>query len=295
MNQEVYYNIYMPGILQQKREELAGKFILTEIERQYVSIEDNIDMFAAEAGDRLGEIYRYVIIGYSNGGNWNGLLTLYKRRLDHLLTDYINRLVESKRYAIDEIIEQMGTWIDTTTEVISGIIDNQKEDVLTKGATKGTINPTTTKKRIEALDSVRDALIEMLESKQTRFLHDLPEMDFAEIGPDAQSEPAPKTKPGKKGRGKPRKAFSEFVVDQSKVTEVIDNLKALIGEKTGSDAYIILAAAVKAGIITRPAHNAVIETFGELGASSGYNAKMTKGGFTDDELKPVVEQLKNLA
>ena len=161
MNQEVYYNIYMPGILQQKRQELAGKFILTEIERQYVSIEDYIDMFAAEAGDRLGEIYRYVIIGYSNGGNWNGLLTLYKCRLDHLLTDYINRLVESKRYAIDEIIEQMGTWIDTTTEVISGIIDNQKEDVLKKGTSKGTINPTTTKKRLEALDSIRDALFKM--------------------------------------------------------------------------------------------------------------------------------------
>ena len=52
MNQEVYYNIYMPGILQQKREELAGKFILTEIERQYVSIEDNIDIgFLPEVPD----------------------------------------------------------------------------------------------------------------------------------------------------------------------------------------------------------------------------------------------------
>ena len=295
MIQEVFYNIYMPGILQQKRKDLVGKFILTEIERQYVSIEDNIDMFAAEAGDRLGEIYRYVIIGYSNGGNWNGLLTLYKRRLDHLLTDYINRLVESKRFAIDEIIEQMGTWIDTTTEVISGIIDNQKEDVLKKGTSKGTINPTTTKKRLEALDSIRDALFKMLEDKQTRFLHDLPEMDFAEIGPDAKEQPAPSSKPEKKGRGKPRKSFSEFVVDQTKVDTVIADLRALIGDKKGSDAYIILAAAVKAGIITRPAYNAVIETFGDLGVSSGYNAKMAKGGFTDDELKPVVEQLKNLA
>ena len=278
MIQEVLYNIYMPGVLQKKRDELAGKFIITELERQYVSIEDNIASFAAEAGDRLGEIYRYIIIGYNNGGNWTGLLTLYKRRLDQLLTDYINRLVESRKY-----------------EVISGIIEEQKEDVLTKGATKGTINPTTTKKRIEALDGVLDALIEMLEAKQTRFLHDLPEMDFAEIGPDAQSEPAPKAKPTKKGRGKPRKAFSDFVVDQTKVTEVIDGLKALIGDKKGSDAYIILAAAVKAGIITRPAYNAVIETFGDLGASSGYNAKMADRGFTASELKPVIDQLKNLA
>ncbi len=295
MNQEVYYNIYMPGILQQKREELTGKFILTEIERQYVSIEDNIDMFAAEAGDRLGEIYRYVIIGYSNGGNWNGLLTLYKRRLDHLLTDYINRLVESKRYAIDEIIEQMGTWIDTTTEVISGIIDNQKEDVLKKGTSKGTINPTTTKKRLEALESIRDALFKMLEDKQTRFLHDLPEMDFAEIGPDAQPHPATSAKAEKKGRGKPRKAFSSFVVDQSKADTVVTELKTRIGDKTGNDAYIILAAAVKAGILTRPSYNAVEEEFGHLGASSGYNKLMSQIDMMEKELKPLVEQLKNLA
>ena len=295
MNQEVYYNIYMPGILQQKRDELAGKFILTEIERQYVSIEDNIDMFAAEAGDRLGEIYRYVIIGYSNGGNWNGLLTLYKRRLDHLLTDYINRLVESKRYAIDEIIEQMGTWIDTTTEVITGIIDCQKEDVLKKGTSKGTINPTTTKKRLEALDSIRDALFKMLEDKQTRFLHDLPEMDFAAIGPDAQEQPKPEATPEKKGRGKPRKSFSSFVVDQSKADDVVTELKTLIGDKTGNDAYIILAAAVKAGILTRPSYNSVEEEFGHLGASSGYNKLMSQIDMMDKELKPLAEKLKNLA
>lgn len=295
MSQEVLYNIWKEGVLQEKRQVLAGKFALTELDRQYIDTEDNIDAFAAQAGDRLGEIYSYIRIGHTNGGNWNGLLTLYKRRLDYLLTDYINRLVESREYAVDEIIDQMEKWVDTTTEVISSIIDEQKADVIQKGATKGTINPTTTKKRLEALDGVRDALFDQLELKQRRFLHDLPEMDFAELGPDAPTNPAPDDKPAKKGRGKPRKTFSEFVVDQTKVAEVIDGLKSLIGEKTGSDAYIILAAAVKAGIITRPAHNAVIETFGELGASSGYNAKMAKGGFTDDELKPIIEQLKTLA
>ena len=127
------------------------------------------------------------------------------------------------------------------------------------------------------------------------FLKDLADANFAEIGPDTKPKPAPAPKSDKKGRGKPRKAFSDFVVDQTKVTEVIDGLKAHIGDKKGSDAYIILAAAVKAGIITRPAYNAVIETFGNLGASSGYNAKMATNGFTAAELKPIIEQLKNLA
>lgn len=150
MSQEVLYNIWKEGVLQEKRQALAGKFALTELDRQYIDTEDNIDAFAAQAGDRLGEIYSYIKIGHTNGGNWNGLLTLYKRRLDYLLTDYINRLVESREYAVDEIIDQMEKWVDTTTEIISSIIDEQKADVIQKGATKGTINPTTTKKRLEA-------------------------------------------------------------------------------------------------------------------------------------------------
>ena len=293
MIQEVYYNLWKDDTLQKKQKELAGKFILTEFERQYVSIEDNIDCFAKDAHGRLGEIYRYIIIGYKDGGNWTGLLDLFKRRLDFLLTDYINRLVASRKYEVDEIIDEMEKWIDTTTEVVSGIIDGQKEDVLTKGATKGTINPTTTKKRIEALDNVRDALIEMMEAKQTRFLHDLPEMDFAEIGPDVQSEPATESKPKQKKAVKPRRSFAECVIEPSKKDEVIEKIRSLVAGKSGNQAYIIFAAAVKAGLIYKPAYNAVVEVFGNIGAESGYSRKMVKGAFLPEELEPIVKILQN--
>lgn len=293
MIQEVYYNLWKDDTLQKKQKELAGKFILTEFERQYVSIEDNIDCFAKDAHGRLGEIYRYIIIGYKDGGNWTGLLDLFKRRLDFLLTDYINRLVASRKYEVDEIIDEMEKWIDTTTEVVSGIIDGQKEDVLTKGATKGTINPTTTKKRIEALDNVRDALIEMMEAKQTRFLHDLPEMDFAELGPDAPAQPTPEDKQNQKKAVKPRKSFAECVVDSSKKDEVIEKIRNLVAGKTGNQAYIIFAAAVKAGLILKPAYNAVVEVFGDIGAESGYSRKMVKGAFLPEELEPIVKVLQN--
>ena len=295
MIQEVYYNLWKDDTLQKKQKDLAGKFIFTELERQYVSIEDNIDGFAKDAHGRLGEIYRYIIIGYKDGGNWTGLLDLFKRRLDFLLTDYINRLVASRKYEVDEIIDEMEKWIDTTTEVVSGIIDGQKEDVLTKGATKGTINPTTTKKRIEALDNVRDALIEMMEAKQTRFLHDLPEMDFAEIGPDVQSEPATESKPKQKKAVKPRRSFAECVIEPSKKDEVIEKIRSLVAGKSGNQAYIVFAAAVKAGLIYKPAYNAVVEVFGDIGAESGYSRKMVKGAFLPEELEPIVKILQNPA
>ena len=293
MSQEVLYNILKEGVLQEKRQALAGKFALTELDRQYIDIEDNIDAFAAEAGNRLGEIYSYIKIGHTNGGNWNGLLTLYKRRLDYLLTDYINRLVESREYAVDEIIDQMEKWVDTTTEIISSIIEEQKADVIQKGATKGTINPTTTKKRLEALDGVRDALFDQMELKQRRFLHDLPEMDFAELGPDAPAQPTPEDKPNQKKAVKPRKSFAECVVDSSKKDEVIEKIRNLVAGKTGNQAYIIFAAAVKAGLILKPAYNAVVEVFGDIGAESGYSRKMVKGAFLPEELEPIVKVLQN--
>ncbi len=293
MIQEVYYNLWKDDTLQKKQKELAGKFIFTELERQYVSIEDNIDGFAKDAHGRLGEIYRYIIIGYKDGGNWTGLLDLFKRRLDFLLTDYINRLVASRKYEVDEIIDEMEKWIDTTTEVVSGIIDEQKADVIQKGATKGTINPTTTKKRLEALDGVRDALFDQLELKQRRFLHDLPEMDFAELGPDAPAQPTPEDKPNQKKAVKPRKSFAESVVDSSKKDEVIEKIRNLVAGKTGNQAYIIFAAAVKAGLILKPAYNAVVEVFGDIGAESGYSRKMVKGAFLPEELEPIVKVLQN--
>lgn len=282
MSQEVLYNIWKEGVLQEKRQALAGKFALTELDRQYIETEDNIDAFAAQAGDRLGEIYSYIKIGHTNGGNWNGLLT-----------DYINRLVESREYAVDEIIDQMEKWVDTTTEIISSIIDEQKADVIQKGATKGTINPTTTKKRLEALDGVRDALFDQLELKQRRFLHDLPEMDFAELGPDAPAQPTPEDKQNQKKAVKPRKSFAECVVDSSKKDEVIEKIRNLVAGKTGNQAYIIFAAAVKAGLILKPAYNAVVEVFGDIGAESGYSRKMVKGAFLPEELEPIVKVLQN--
>lgn len=295
MTQEVLYNIWKEGELQERRALLAGKIALTDIERPFVNADANTDSFAQECADRLDEIYRYIIIGYNNGGNWTGLLTLAKRRLDYLLTDYFNRLVESKACTADEIIDLGEKWTDTTADIIDSIIEEQKEDVYKKGASKKTINASTVKHRIEALDGVRDELLKQMAHTQRMFLKDLADANFAEIGPDAPANQAQVTRHTKKGRGKPRKSFSSFVVDQSKADAVITDLKNLIGDKKGSDAYIILAAAVKAGLITRPAYNAVIETFGNLGASSGYNAKMAERGFTSAELKPIIEQLKNLA
>ena len=295
MIQEVPYNIWKEGELQERRSRLAGKIALTDIDRPFVNADANTDSFAQECSNRLGEIYSYIIIGHNNGGNWNGLLTLYKRRLDYLLTDYINRLVETRIFDVEEIITQGERWINTTEDIIDDIIEEQKEDVRTKAATKKSINANTLGQRLNALDKVREALFRQMEHTQQMFLQDLQEMNFVEIGPDADEQPAPAPKPARKGRGKPRKAFSDFVVDQTKVTEVTDGLKALIGDKKGSDAYIILAAAVKAGILTRPSYNAVEETFGHLGAPSGFNSKMADRGFTAAELKPIIDQLKNLA
>ena len=207
---------------------------------------------------------------------------MYKRRLDYLLTDYINRLVESREYAVDEIIDQMEKWVDTTTEIISSIIDEQKADVIQKGATKGTINPTTTKKRLEALDGVA----------QRPFGVVCPD-HVAELGPDAPAQPTPEDKQNQKKAVKPRKSFAECVVDSSKKDEVIEKIRNLVAGKTGNQAYIIFAAAVKAGLILKPAYNAVVEVFGDIGAESGYSRKMVKGAFLPEELEPIVKVLQN--
>lgn len=295
MMPEMPYNIWKEGVYQQERKRLKGKIALPAIDRPFVYTDDNIEAFAAERNKRLGEIYRYIIIGFSNGGNWNSLLEFEKRRMDYLLTDYINRLVESKQHEVDDIIELGEKWVETTTDIIGEIIEEQKQDVYKKSTYKGTLSTTVAQKRIEALESVRDALVRQMQRTQETFLKDLMEIGIDGIGPEPIDDPAQKPKTGKKGRGKPRKSFAEFIVDQTKVDTVTAELKSLIGDKKGSDAYIILAAAVKAGILTRPSYNSVEEEFGHLGASSGYNKLMSQIDMMDKELKPLAEKLKNLA
>ena len=295
MMPEMPYNIWKEGVYQQERKRLKGKIALPAIDRPFVYTDDNIEVFAAERNKRLGEIYRYIVIGYSNGGNWNSLLEFEKRRMDYLLTDYINRLVESKQHEVDDIIELGEKWVETTTDIIDEIIEEQKQDVYKKSTYKGTLSTSVAQKRIEALESVRDALVRQMQRTQDTFLKDLMEIGIDGIGPDTQEQPAPSPKQGKKGRGKPRKSFSSFVVDQSKADTVVAELKTLIGSKTGNDAYIILAAAVKAGILTRPSYNSVEEEFGHLGASSGFNKLLSQIDAMEKELKPLAEKLKNLA
>lgn len=293
MTQEVLYNIWKEGELQERRARLAGKIALTDIERPFVNTDANTDSFAQIFADRLDEIYRYIIIGYNNGGNWTGLLTLAKRRLDYLLTDYFNRLVESKAYTADEIIDLGERWIDTTSDIIDSIIEQQKEDVYKKGASKKTINTTTAKHRIEALDGVRDELLRQMDHTQRMFLKDLADANFAEIGPDTEPQPDTGTKPKRKKGVKPRKSFAECVVDSSKKDEVIEKIRSLVAGKTGNQAYIIFVAAVKAGLILKPAYNAVVEEFGDIGAESGFSRKMVKGAFLPEELEPIVKVLQN--
>ena len=295
MMPEMPYNLWKEGVYQPERKRLKGKIALPAIDRPFVYTDDNIEAFASERNKRLGEIYRYIIIGFSNGGNWNSLLEFEKRRMDYLLTDYINRLVESKQHEVDDIIELGEKWVETTTDIIDEIIEEQKQDVYKKSTYKGTLSTTVAQKRIEALESVRDALVRQIQRTQDTFLKDLMEIGIDGIGPDPIDTPAPKPKPDKKGRGKPRKSFSSFVVNQSKADTVVTKLKTLIGDKTGNDAYIILAAAVKAGILTRPSYNAVEEEFGHLGASSGYNKLLSQIDAMEKELKPLAEKLKNLA
>ena len=139
MMPEMPYNIWKEGVYQQERKRLKGKIALPAIDRPFVYTDDNIEAFAAERNKRLGEIYRYIIIGFSNGGNWNSLLEFEKRRMDYLLTDYINRLVESKQHEVDDIIELGEKWVETTTDIIDEIIEEQKQDVYKKSTYKGTL------------------------------------------------------------------------------------------------------------------------------------------------------------
>jgi hypothetical protein len=85
--------------------------------------------------------------------------------------------------------------------------------------------------------------------------------------------------------------FSKRLVNNND-TETIPKLHKLLAGKKGKDAALIICAAIKKGVITRPTFSEVRNEFGNIGNKSGYNKYMQS--FNDEELEPIMNAFDSL-
>lgn len=283
MLQDVYYNLWGEEFYRQ-RKVLDGKLAIPEKYRPFIYIDNNNESFTYELYRRLREVEEMAAISgeiqtpLSNVCNW----------LQGLHSEFVTRIHGYGNVGAPEIIDSSEEWLEATERIINQVMGEMETTL--KPFRNRHNTPGQLKRRKEAYPIIREELDSCLQMASRYLVTDLLNTDFADTESSEDNPPAemPDT-PARKG--KPRIGFQDCVVDPAKKQVVTSAIHQLIDGKKASKAYIILAAAVKAGLITKPSYAAVVEEFGNLGAESDFNKKMGTGGFTREELEPIIHQL----
>ena len=94
-----------------------------------------------------------------------------------------------------------------------------------------------------------------------------------------------------KRKGRPKGLFKDKMICEN-VDEVLKKLHSLMNDRQGREAALIITACIKAGIITKPTFTQVTNEFGNIGNVSGYNRYMREKPFSEDEIKAIVDKIK---
>lgn len=282
---EVYYDLWYGDLnrYRARRKALEGRLALTDDDLTYVDIEANDAAFADLLTFQLEDIKHTILIE----GNHDRFLDTRVSFLQRQHASYINRLQDTGSTPI-ELVEGSEEWCENTKDVITSVLENLK--TIPKNPKKG--RPFT-RDVDEAFEEVRLKFFRTIDRCHENLTNRILDTDWLEqtvSQEEEEQEEVPADSPKK--TGKPRKQFTDCVIDPKRQGEVTMLLQNLLKGKRGKDAYIIIAAAIKAGLITKPSHAALTEAFGNLGAESGYNKKMSDG-FTSAELDPIIAQLQN--
>jgi hypothetical protein len=82
--------------------------------------------------------------------------------------------------------------------------------------------------------------------------------------------------------------FTDRIVSHD--VDVVEILRQPMAGKKGRNAALIIQAAIKKGLITKPTYTEIVNEFGNIGNKSGYN-KYMRYKFTDEELAPIMNRL----
>lgn len=85
--------------------------------------------------------------------------------------------------------------------------------------------------------------------------------------------------------------FVTCVVDPDRSRELIKRLHTLIDGRRGKDVAMVVRAAMKEGLISRPTYSQMVEEFGDIGNRSGFHRYLGYDYF-DSELQPLCRALQ---
>ena len=110
-------------------------------------------------------------------------------------------------------------------------------------------------------------------------------VDYGKECPQAESSTQTK------GRGRPKKPFKDMMINDTN-GEKLQKLHAIMKDKRGKGAALIILAAIKKGWLQKPTHPQVADEFGDIGVKQGLIPYFNENKFTKDEIEGAINSLE---
>lgn len=147
-------------------------------------------------------------------------------------------------------------------------------------------------RRNDRLNSVEDRVsrLELPKELQSDDTKNLLQKANGIIG---QENTSPTSKKHVSKRGRPNKNFQDIILDEKETSVIMDGLACLLSGKTGKNAVLIIACAIKMGLIGKPTYNAFNEAFKPDGVSkSNYNKYLDLKLYSPEEIDGMIEAIR---
>lgn len=110
-------------------------------------------------------------------------------------------------------------------------------------------------------------------------------MDLQQDRPKQQQKGQPA-----RGKGRPKETLKDMMINDTN-GEKLQKLHAIMKDKRGKGAALIILAAVKKGWLQKPTYPQVAGEFGDIGAQQGFTAYLHEEKFTKDEIEGIIKSL----
>lgn len=94
-----------------------------------------------------------------------------------------------------------------------------------------------------------------------------------------------------RGKGRPNKPFKDMMINDTN-GEKLQKLHAIMKDKRGKGAALIILAAVKKGWLQKPTYPQVAGEFGDIGTKQGFTAYLHEEKFTKNEIEGAMKSLE---
>lgn len=263
----------------------------------FTNFSRNKGMLWSEMYNRITEIEAQK----NSPAEYQRLIFDFMNWIETLLDDYFNRLTCDSRKNLLDLNLSVNHWVNVTQSAVSALLNFRLYGIVDA-------NARTENQDDKGIDLYHSFISQAVDHFSTMYQNALMKLEnlvlieprnFEQESEDLNAskdvqDDVDKDTDKQKKNGKPRILFEECILVKEDKESLISSLHSMLDGKRGKKAYIVLWSAIKAGLISRPSYNAVVNEFDIGGAESGFSEAMSSLNLPQTEWEPIANRIKEL-